>query len=499
MEHLDPMQEPINPQEEAPVPVQEEAPVPVQEEAPVPVQEEVPVAVQEESFDDNFFPAQEMTEPVFFGSVFHAAQPEEAKPEKPRKKRNVKKFFKGLGLSLLAIVIIAGVAAGSCFVTAQLAENYWSEQLVLLNQATDNKIAVLQQQLQDALSSEPLPVPSPDGLNPGQVYDANMAAVVSVVNVVTNGGSQSVNMGTGFFFSEDGYIITNHHVIEGGGELSVITYDDLTYPAKLIGFEASNDIAVLKVEGNGYPFVQIGSSDALSVGDQVVAIGNALGQLHSTMTVGYISAKDRVVTTDGTSIAMLQTDAAINSGNSGGPLFNTKGEVIGITTAKYSGYSNSGATIEGIGFAIPIDDVIRQIQDLKEYGYITGAYLGVTIREMDKATAQSYGLPLGLHVDEVVPGNAAARAGLQVGDIVLNVGGYDVASIAEMSRALRHFRAGDTTTITVFRSGKTLHLSITFDEKPQDYSQAEPTPEMPNEGNFDEWYEYFDKYFNKND
>lgn len=165
--------------------------------------------------------------------------------------------------------------------------------------------------------------------------------------------------------------------------------------------------------------MSIGNSDDLEVGDQVAAIGNPLGELTSTQTVGYVSAKDRSVNTDGTIINMLQTDAAINSGNSGGPLFNMNGEVVGITTAKYSGSTSSGASIEGIGFAIPINDVMKLVDDLMEYGYITGqAYLGVTInsKDLDASTAAAYGLPVGARVESVTEGSCAQKAGLQAGD-----------------------------------------------------------------------------------
>ena len=192
----------------------------------------------------------------------------------------------------------------------------------------------------------------------------------------------------------------------------------------------------------------------------MLAIGNPLGELTSTLTVGYVSAKDRRVVTDGPAINMLQTDAAINSGNSGGPLFNMLGQVVGVTTAKYSGTSNSGATIEGIGFAIPIDDVIGIIKDLQTKGYVSGAYLSVMVRDMDPAAVEQYGLPLGAYVDSVEPDGCAAEAGVQAKDIIVNVGGYDVESVSDLSRALRKFEGNENTTITVFRNGAQVHLKI---------------------------------------
>ena len=230
----------------------------------------------------------------------------------------------------------------------------------------------------------------------------------------------------------------------------------------------------------------------------VVAIGNPLGDLTSTQTVGYVSGKNREITTDNTIIDMIQTDAAINPGNSGGPLFNMKGEVVGITTAKYSGTTSSGASIEGIGFAIPIDDVLTIISDLMDYGYVTGAYLGVTVQNMDESAAM-YGLPMGAYVIDVAKGASADRAGIQVKDIIISIGEYRVESITDLTRSLRNFKAGDTTTMTVIRSGARMELTITLDERPVGFdgtvpSQEQPA-EMPSEGSYEEWFDYFRRYF----
>jgi len=225
----------------------------------------------------------------------------------------------------------------------------------------------------------------------------------------------------------------------------------------------------------------------------VVAIGNPLGELSSTQTVGYISGIDREVSTDSlTTISMIQTDAAINPGNSGGPLFNMQGQVIGITTAKYS-----GTTIEGIGFAIPIDDVAPLIEDLISHGYVTGAYMGVSVTNTDEAAAAKFGLPTGAYIDSVEEGGAADRAGIQPKDIIIAVGEHTVSNVTDLTRSLRNYKAGDTATVTLLRSGKELKLEITFDEKPHNETSAIPEQqgEMPQSGDFDELYEYFRKYF----
>jgi serine protease Do len=212
--------------------------------------------------------------------------------------------------------------------------------------------------------------------------------------------------------------------------------------------------------------VTIGKSSEVKVGEPVVAIGNALGELSFSLTGGYISGTNREISTDGTMINMLQTDLAINSGNSGGPLFNARGQVIGITTAKYSGTSSSGASIEGIGFAIPIDDVIGMIADLRNHGFITGAYLGVSVSDVNEA-AQAYGVPAGAYVHETVEGFCAAKAGMQAGDIIIWVETQQITSLNSLTRALRNYKAGDTIEVTVWREGRNVKLTLTLDEKPR--------------------------------
>ena len=165
-------------------------------------------------------------------------------------------------------------------------------------------------------------------------------------------------------------------------------------------------------------------------------------------------------------INMLQTDASINSGNSGGPMFNMNGQVVGIITAKYSGTTSSGASIEGVGFAIPIDDVVKKIQDLMEFGYITGAYLGVSVRDMDSSVSQNFGLPMGAYVVTVEKGNCAYAAGVREKDIIIGLGEYTVGSLNDLSSALQAFKAGDTTTIRIWRSGVIHEFNIILDEKP---------------------------------
>ncbi|MDD7772697.1 MAG: trypsin-like peptidase domain-containing protein, partial [Firmicutes bacterium] len=207
------------------------------------------------------------------------------------------------------------------------------------------------------LSHKVTTAPTTGALTPSEIYSKYVNAVVGIANEGTTTNyfgqvSATASSGTGFIITEDGYILTNHHVVEGAKTLTVTLNDGTEYPATLVGSESAiSDVALLKIDATGLTTVDIGDSDSLQVGEEVCTIGNPLGELTNTLTVGYISAKDREINTDGTPINMMQTDAAINSGNSGGPLFDMNGNVVGITTAKYSGETNSGTVIEGLGFA----------------------------------------------------------------------------------------------------------------------------------------------------
>lgn len=300
--------------------------------------------------------------------------------------------------------------------------------------------------------------------------------------------------GSGFILTEDGYVVTNYHVVEDASSVTVITQSGDKYEAQIVGHDSTADMALLKLDAQGLPYVTLGSSSQLAIGDMVVAIGNPLSALEATQTVGYISGKNREVTTDNNVVNMLQTDAAINSGNSGGPLFNMRGEVVGITTAKYSGTSSSGASIEGISFAIPIDDLKGSIADLQSQGYISSAYLGIMGMDVEAAAVETYGLPKGAYVDSVVEDGAAQKAGVLPKDIILQLGSYPIQSFNDLSRALRNFKAGDETTITVYRGGQQLSLPIVLGERPQEETTADSS-EQPQEGSYQEWFEYFRRFY----
>jgi len=409
-------------------------------------------------------------------------QPEEAPPQPAAAKKPVKRGMRPIVAVLLAVACTIGATVG----TSAL----WQGKMDRMEAAMDDKFNVLSEKYDEIRQQESTAPSVPAAtLTPSQVYSRNVSALVAVYARYESAEGYGQSVGSGFLISADGYIVTNYHVVENSAQVSVTTQDGKDYAAQVIGYDASNDVALLKIDGKNLPFAVLGSSDKVKVGDQVAVIGNPLGDLTASLTVGYISAKDRLINSDGSAINMLQTDAAINAGNSGGPMFNMNGEVIGIITAKFSGDSGTGATVEGLGFAIPIDDVAGIISDLKEFGYVTGAYLGVYVRDVD-IYGQSYGLPAGAYVDEAIAGYCAAKAGVRAGDIIINVGGYDVDSLNALTRALRRFKAGDTTSLTVYRNGRREYLTVTFDEKPVPQLEQEPSPDEP-VGGTKEWWEYF--------
>ena len=310
-----------------------------------------------------------------------------------------------------------------------------------------------------------------DGMTAQSIYDMARNQVV-VINTDAPGlfglpdtaGDSAPISGSGFIISSDGYILTNYHVIEIAQRndlpIRVVLNDGITYDAKVVGFEQHNDVAVIKIEATGLTPVFIGNSDNTRVGETIYAIGNPFGDLVYTMTDGIVSALDRVVSVEGKSIRTFQFSAAVNSGNSGGPIYNTSGEVIGIVTAKIV-----RGNVEGIGFAIPINDAIEIAAELIEHGYLSGRPLiGITGQDVSPANAEYFNWVVGVYIRSVAQGSAADNAGIEVGDIITGLDGNDVNSMETLRLALRDHRAGDTTTITIWRDGVTHDLKITFDE-----------------------------------
>ena len=291
------------------------------------------------------------------------------------------------------------------------------------------------------------------------------------VSATTNYFGQTVQTaasGTGFFITEDGYILTNHHVISDASSVKVTLYNGETYDAKVIGSDEDYDIAVLKIDVTGATPVVLGDSSKVAIGESVAAVGNPLGELTFSMSEGIVSCVNRAINVDGTPFNMIQVDCSINPGNSGGPLFNSYGEVIGIVSAKYSSYSNT--TVEGIGFAIPINDVVSLVKDIMTNGYVTNkAYMGITPQTMTAQMAQQYRYDVteGVFVCSVDPDSAAAKAGLKLGDVITKMDDKDIASYEDLVAAKKSYSAGDTVTLTVYREGKTIEVELTFDAVPE--------------------------------
>ena len=309
-------------------------------------------------------------------------------------------------------------------------------------------------------------------MTPAEVYAQNVNSTVGIRTSITTNywgyQTQAAAAGSGFILSADGYILTNYHVVEDSNSITVSLYDGTEYDATLVGCDESNDIAVLKIDAEGLTPVVLGDSDNLNVGDQVVAIGNPLGELTFSLTTGVVSALNREVTlSSNVTMNLIQTDCAINSGNSGGALFNLYGEVIGITNAKYSSSSSSSeASIDNIGFAIPLNHVKNIVKSIIETGSITKPYIGVTVSSVS-SEAQGYGLPTGAAVRSVEADSPAAKAGLEENDIITEVDGTAITSSTELVNYVGEKTPGDELTFKVYRQGEELELTVTIGEKTQ--------------------------------
>lgn len=300
-----------------------------------------------------------------------------------------------------------------------------------------------------------------------EVYAANVNSVVGITTTVDVLGqlSHTAAAGTGFVLTPDGYILTNYHVIEGASKVAVSMFSGESYDAKIVGYEESKDIAVLKVNAENLTPVVLGDSENLNVGDDVVAIGNPLGELTFTLTTGVVSAKDRMVTlSNSVTMTLLQTDCAINAGNSGGPLFNMYGEVIGVTNAKYSS-SGGGASIDNIGFAIPMKSLMKIVTSVIEKGYFSKPYVGVSIADVSKE-AQMFGVPAGVAIQSIVEDSPAAAAGLQAGDIITAIDGK-VMNSDQMVAYVGECEIGKKITMKIYRKGTTLDVTVTVGEQIQ--------------------------------
>ena len=323
-----------------------------------------------------------------------------------------------------------------------------------------------------------------------EIYKANIDSCVSI-NTSTLAGYNFFNQpvevpsaGSGFILTADGYIATNCHVVNNATSVQVTLNDGTTYDAQVVGSDADYDIAVLKVDPGETKLkpVVVGTSSKMNVGDDVCTIGNPLGELTFSMSEGIVSCIDREINLEGTPFNMIQITSAINPGNSGGPLFNAYGEVVGIVTAKTSSAGN-GTAAEGLGFAIPIDDVMNMLKDIMENGQVTThAYMGVTVASASKFPQT--GVRSGAYVAEVVEGSPADQAGLQAGDVITMIGTSTITSQSDVTSAVgsKTYKAGDTATVTYVRDGQVCTTELTFGstlDKPQ---EPEPQSAVTNPG-----------------
>ena len=307
------------------------------------------------------------------------------------------------------------------------------------------------------------------------IYAANKAlpSIVGIsisYNVRAFGMTQTAEAsGSGVIISEDGYILTNNHVVSSSyyqvSEATGITVSlynsDKTYSAKIVGTDEQTDLAIIKIDAEGLTAADIGDSDSVKVGEFVLAVGNPLG-LKTSVTSGIVSALGRDITSeDGTVYHVMQTDCAINSGNSGGALVNSNGQVIGINTLKLS-----GTGIEGVGFAIPINDTINVYKQLIENGKVSRPYIGISGSDLSEKIAERYNLPVGIYVESISEDSNAKDSGLKKGDVITAINGNKVTTMQELNAIKNKLQIGETVTLTVYRSGQDLEIKITLTEMP---------------------------------
>lgn len=414
-------------------------------------------------------PVQPNGQPVYYGVPVHQPQ------KQPKPKKHGSKF----GLKLLAVVLCCAItSAASLGVFVVMIQNGVIN--VQSSEASSNAAFTISRVVNGDTSSDTSA--SSDGtvsamsdqdiaakLTPSVVCIQNYQVTQNYGFMQTDTSDSSVSPaseGSGIIMSEDGYIITNAHVVEGATSLKVMTSDGETYEAQLIGSDTVTDLAVVKIDATGLTAAEFGSSEDLRVADKVMAIGNPGGhELSSSVTIGYVSALNRAISNNTTGYTMeyIQTDAAINPGNSGGALINEYGQVVGINSAKISatGY-------EGLGFAIPIDTAQPIISDLIQYGYVKDrAVLGISGQFIDSMTGRFYGLPQGEYVAQLNSSEAQA-SGLQVGDVITAIDGQQLDSESTLRSAILSKKPGDTVTLQVYRSST--QQSATVELKLSEYS-----------------------------
>lgn len=365
-------------------------------------------------------------------------------PEKPKRAKRVVQLTWGKLTAIIAccLVLSIGCGIGGAYLIART-----------------NQSSVIYQDTSKIVSTG-----SQDSSTIKSVVEQCANSVVEIqTESVTNGSNPfqqyvSSGAGSGVILTQDGYIVTNHHVIEDANSITVRTRSGDEYNASLVGSDEQSDLAVLKIDATGLTPAVLGDSTTLEVGDLAIAIGNPLGELGGSVTSGIISALDREMTIDGQTMTLLQTDAAVNPGNSGGGLFNANGDLIGIVNAK-----SSGENVEGIGFAIPISTATDIIDELIANGEVTSRpTLGVSLYNVeDEMTASQLGVDsTGVYIVQIVDGGAADNAGLRSGDRIVSVDGSEVSSASDVRAALNKHKIGESISITVERNGQTQDFDV---------------------------------------
>ena len=419
-------------------------------------------------------------------------------PVQPKKQG----FFHRAAVKVTALIL-------ACAVTGGLAG--WGGAAIAGSGSNSGKTTI-QQSDRQPVTVQVKKVDGQTKMDPATVYASVVNSAVSINCSATSTNifgqqTQTASSGSGFIITEDGYVVTNYHVVSGASSVQVTLYNGDTYDATVIGGDSDYDVAVLKINAAGLQPVTLGESADVNVGDTVLAIGNPLGELTFSMSQGIVSSCDRAINVDGTPFNMIQVDCSINPGNSGGPLVNLYGEVVGIVSAKYSSYSST--TVEGLGFAIPISDVRSIITDIMENGDVTDkAYMAITAGTMNEQMAAQFNIDVteGVFVYSVVEGGAGEKAGLRLGDVITKMGDKTLTSRQDLSAAMKGYRAGDTVTLTVYRGGQYIEVELTFDAQPQNTGSEEDNTQssgnnggnggngqMP--GNWDNWQDFYNYFF----
>ena len=419
-------------------------------------------------------------------------------PVQPKKQG----FFHRTAVKVTALILACAVAGGLAG---------WGGAAIAGSGSNSGKTTI-QQSDRQPVTVQAKKVDGQTKMDPATVYASVVNSAVSINCSATSTNifgqqTQTASSGSGFIITEDGYVVTNYHVVSGASSVQVTLYNGDTYDATVIGGDSDYDVAVLKINASGLTPVTLGNSADVNVGDSVLAIGNPLGELTFSMSGGYVSSCNRAINVDGTPFNMIQVDCSINPGNSGGPLVNLYGEVVGIVSAKYSSYSST--TVEGLGFAIPISDVRSIITDIMENGAVTDkAYMAITAGTMNEQMAAQFNIDVteGVFVYSVVEGGAGEKAGLRLGDVITKMGDKTLTSRQDLSAAMKGYRAGDTVTLTVYRGGQYIEVELTFDAQPQNTGSEEDNTQsggnnggnggsgqMP--GNWDNWQDFYNYFF----